>query len=73
MEASALLNETSWYQMSVEQAFEALESGTAGLTSSEAQSRLEKNGYNELDYKKPSVLMRLLRQFQSPLVVFLRL
>ena len=66
-----MLNETKWYQRSVEQTFELLAAGSGGLTSSEAKARLEKYGYNELEYKKPSVLMRFLRQFQSPLVYIL--
>ncbi len=66
-----MLNGTNWYQMPVEHVFEALESGNTGLTSSEAQARLRKYGYNELQYKKPSVLMRFLRQFHNPLVYIL--
>jgi len=65
------LNETIWYQQSVEQTFEVLAADSGGLTSSEAKARLEKYGYNELVFKKPSVLMRLLRQFHSPLVYVL--
>ncbi len=64
-------NGTAWYQRSVEQTFKLLAADSSGLTSSEAKARLEKYGYNELEYKKPSVLMRLLRQFQSPLVYIL--
>jgi len=71
MEVSTLLNGTEWYQLSVEQVFEALKASSAGLTSSEAKDRLKKYGYNELEYKKPSVLMRFLRQFHSPLVYIL--
>jgi Ca2+-transporting ATPase len=65
------LNETTWYQQSVEQTFEILAADSGGLTSSEAKARLEKYGYNELVFKKPSTLMRLLRQFNSPLVYVL--
>jgi len=65
------LNETIWYQQSVEHTFEVLAADSGGLTSSEAKARLEKYGYNELVFKKPSVLMRLLRQFHSPLVYVL--
>jgi Ca2+-transporting ATPase len=65
------LNETTWYQQSVEQTFEVLAADSGGLTSSEAKARLEKYGYNELVFKKPSTLMRLLRQFNSPLVYVL--
>ncbi len=65
------MNETTWYQQSVEQTFEVLAANSGGLTSSEAKARLEKYGYNELVFKKPSALMRLLRQFHSPLVYVL--
>ena len=66
-----MLNGTKWYQLSVEETFEELEADSAGLTSSEAKARLEKYGYNELKFKKPSVLMRLLRQFNNTLVYVL--
>ncbi len=65
------MNETTWYQKSVEQTFEVLEAGSGGLTSTEAKARLEKYGYNELVFKKPSALMRFLRQFHNALVYVL--
>ena len=65
------MNEKAWYQLSVKQTLEALETDEKGLTSSEAKARLEKYGYNELPFKKPSVLMRFLRQFHDPLVYIL--
>ena len=64
-------NETTWYQLTVEQTLEALESDSTGLSSSEAKARLAKYGYNELSYKKPSVFMRFLRQFHNTLVYVL--
>ncbi|MFC1995431.1 cation-translocating P-type ATPase [Chloroflexota bacterium] len=64
-------NGNKWYQLSAEQTFQALAADSDGLTSTEVKSRLKKYGYNELAYKKPSVLMRFLRQFQSPLVYIL--
>ena len=64
-------NGTKWYQLSAEEAFKELEADSAGISSSEAKARLEKYGYNELEFKKPSVLMRFLRQFNSPLVYVL--
>ena len=42
----------SWYQKSAGDAFDALESGTAGLSTDESRARLEKYGYNELKFKK---------------------
>jgi len=60
-----------WYQLSVEQTFKQLGADNAGLASSEAKDRLEKYGYNELKFKKPSVIMRFLHQFHNPLVYIL--
>jgi len=71
MEASTLQNGTSWYQLSVEQVFEALEAGDGGLTSSEATARLGKYGYNELKFKKRGPLIRFLLQFHNPLIYVL--
>jgi len=66
-----LANGTKWYQLSVEETFQGLGAGDTGLTSGEAKARLERYGYNELKFKKPSVIMRFLRQFHSPLVYIL--
>jgi len=64
-------NKTEWYQLPVEAVFQSLQSSESGLTSAEAQERLKKYGLNELMTKKPSALMRFLRQFNSPLVYVL--
>ena len=61
----------SWYQKSAEDAFDALESGTAGLSTGESRARLEKYGYNELKFKKRSVIKRFLMQFHSSLIYVL--
>ena len=66
-----MLDGTNWYQLSVQKTFEELETDSSGLTSSEAKTRLEKHGYNELKFRKPSVIMRFLRQFHNPLVYIL--
>jgi len=63
--------EARWYQMPVEDVFKRLEANDSGLTSSEAQERLERFGANELQSGKPSFLKRLLRQFNNPLVYVL--
>ena len=60
-----------WYQLPVEQVFEALGVGSAGLTSSEAKARLEKYGYNELVVKKQGPLIRFLLQFHNALLYVL--
>ncbi len=66
-----MLNGNQWYRLPVEKTFKELGADSAGLSSSEAKARLGKYGYNELEYKKPSVVMRFLRQCQSPLVYIL--
>jgi Ca2+-transporting ATPase len=69
--ASVLLNETGWYQLSVEQTFELLEADNTGLDSSEVKARLERYGYNELKVKKRGPLFRFLLQFNNPLLYVL--
>ncbi|MFC1948707.1 cation-translocating P-type ATPase [Chloroflexota bacterium] len=64
-------NEQQWYQLSSEEAFKELNTDSNGLKSDEAGVRLERYGYNELEYKKPSVIMRFLRQFHNPLIYIL--
>ncbi|MEA2032726.1 MAG: HAD-IC family P-type ATPase [Euryarchaeota archaeon] len=59
------------YQLSAEQVFDALESGSAGLSTRESKARLEKYGYNELKFKKRSTLIRFLMQFHSALIYIL--
>ncbi len=60
-----------WYQLTTAETIEQLETKSSGLSSAEARQRIEKHGYNELKLKKPSVLMRFLRQFHDPLVYIL--
>ena len=58
----------NWYQLAKEQVLQALDSGASGLSSTEAKSRLEKYGYNEITLKGRSAVIRFLDQFRSPLV-----
>ncbi len=64
--------EKQWYNISPNDALKRLGSSGSGLSSSEAKSRLQEHGPNELERKKktPAILM-LLRQFRSPLVYIL--
>ena len=62
-----LLDGAKWYQLPVEQVFEALRASSTGLSSSEAKARLDKYGYNELRAKKRSPFIRLLQQFKNAL------
>ena len=66
-----MLNGKSWYELPIEQVFEALGTASSGLTSSEAKVRLEKYGHNELEVKKRSPLIRFLLQFHNPLLYIL--
>ena len=61
----------NWYQLSAEQVFEALQTSSEGLTSSEAQARLELYGYNELKFERRGPLIRFLMQFHSSLIYVL--
>lgn len=64
-------NGDKWYQLTTEQTFKKLGSSEQGLSSAEAEDKLRQYGYNELAFKKPSVIMRFLRQFHNPLVYIL--
>ena len=45
-----------FYNKTVEETLEAIKTnGVSGLTSEEAASRLEKNGYNQLEGKKEKI------------------
>src|SRR5690554_5011252 len=60
------------YQMNVDEVLLAHETSINGLTSNEAQKRLEENGPNALaEGKKRSLLMRLLDQFKDFMVIVL--
>jgi P-type Ca2+ transporter type 2C len=66
-----MLNGKSWYQLPVEEVLKALQTGNAGLTLSEAKSRLGEYGYNELEVKKRGPLVRFLLQFHNALLYVL--
>ena len=68
-----MLDGTRWYQLPVAQTFEAVGTGSGGLTSTEAKARLEKYGYNELEVKKRGPLVRFLLQFHNPLLYVLKI
>jgi P-type Ca2+ transporter type 2C len=60
-----------WYQQSIEDVFKNLGTTSTGLASVDAQERFNKYGPNELPSQKPSSLIRLLRQFNNPMVYVL--
>ena len=62
----------NFYNQSKEQVISSLATGENGLSSSEAQSRLEKNGKNKLaEGKKESMLHRFLSQLAEPMTIIL--
>jgi len=64
-------NGQAWYQIPVEQALEALETSTDGLSTSQAEERLSKYGHNELGVKPTSTVVRFIRQFHNALYYIL--
>ncbi len=60
-----------WYRLTTTETFQKLKTSNSGLSDSEAEERISQYGYNELKLKKPSTLMRFLRQFHDPLVYIL--
>ncbi len=65
------MDNRNWYQLTVEEVFEALKSSTAGLSTSESKSRLARYGYNELKFRRRSTLIRFLMQFHNALIYIL--
>ncbi len=61
------------YNREIKEVIEDLKSNEiSGLTSEEAQARLERDGFNELkEKKKQSMLVRFLHQFAEPLTIIL--
>ena len=60
------------YLSTPEEVFKETSSSDKGLTSEQAQKRLEENGKNRLEEgKKKSVIRRLLEQFADPMIIIL--
>ncbi len=64
-------NNAKWFILDLEEVFKILNTKGYGLNTSEAQERLKKFGYNEITFKKPSAVLRFLRQFNNPLIYVL--
>ena len=61
-----------FYALDKEEVLEKLGSSESGLSSGEAESRLEKNGKNKLvESKKESLLVRFLKQLAEPMTIIL--
>lgn len=60
------------YLKSTADVFEEIDSSANGLTSEEAQKRLEKNGKNKLaEAKKPSVIKKFFAELADPMIIIL--
>lgn len=63
---------SSWHSCQVENLFKELESSPNGISEQQAQERLNKNGYNQLEaHKKPNLVLRVLVQMKDPMIVVL--
>lgn len=62
----------NYYQMSVEETLQDTKSSLDGLSEQEAQARLLANGKNKLaEGKKPSVVVKFLKQLADPMIIIL--
>ena len=60
------------YQLSVNKVLEQFETNAKGLSQSQAEQRLEKNGANELPQgKKQSKFLKFLSQFKDIMILIL--
>lgn len=64
------MNKT-WYNLTSEQAMQALQSSASGLEKSTAGHRLGQYGPNEIEFKKTPAWQLFLRQFNDPMVIIL--
>ena len=65
-------NSINWHSNSVEYAFKKVKSSSKGLTSKEAETRLEEYGKNVLPQKRPTpFILMLLKEFINPIVLIL--
>ncbi|MBN1189228.1 MAG: HAD-IC family P-type ATPase [Dehalococcoidales bacterium] len=65
------MNDIRWHQLTEDQTFEQLSTNKSGLGPGEVQSRLKTYGYNEIISKRRSWVVRLLMQFNNPLLYVL--
>jgi len=66
MEQKMLTSEAA-KEASVDELFQRLSSSEKGLSSSEAQNRLQQYGYNEIAEQKINPLLKLLSYFWGPI------
>ena len=61
-----------YYLKSIDEAFKEVNSDSHGLSSEEAEQRLEENGRNKLaESKKDSIVRRFLTQLADPMIIIL--
>lgn len=61
-----------WYTKSINEVYETLNTSCEGLSDTEADERLRKNGRNELRSKPPKTILQMLRsQILDPMVLIL--
>ncbi|TFF95569.1 cation-translocating P-type ATPase [Candidatus Thorarchaeota archaeon] len=66
------MNDEQWYSKDTDYVLEELDTSRKGLSTSEARSRIERYGYNELiETGKISPLRMFLEQFTDPMVIIL--
>lgn len=66
------MSDKAYYQLSARQALEHLDTSETGLSTAEAQKRLERDGKNELvAIKKMPPLLKFLLQFRDVLMILL--
>jgi calcium-translocating P-type ATPase len=61
----------TWHALPVERVMADLDTGIAGISDSEAKSRLLYYGANEIEFRKTPAWIRFLRQFNDPMVIIL--
>ena len=63
--------DNTWYGLDVAQALSRLETTESGLTPEEAAARLQRYGANEIEFRNTPAWVRMLRQFNDPMVIIL--
>ena len=61
----------TWYGLDAGQTLARLDTAPAGLTPDEAVKRLGQYGPNEIEFRKTPAWLRMLRQFNDPMVIIL--
>ncbi|NLE96638.1 MAG: HAD-IC family P-type ATPase, partial [Propionibacterium sp.] len=63
---------TSWHALDTDEVRAHFETAEGGITEAEARARMERHGPNEIEERPPDTWYEvLLRQFRSPMIIFL--